>query len=89
MTAQETAITSIVAATTKLTKIELQSIYASTPAMLEMVVQAPSAISYIPLHGAIRGLGLVPVIKQEGQLDDGKYGLRLMIYVASGWQPPS
>ena len=87
MTSAELAMVDILAATNKLTNSKIQGIYLATPSTLELVVVATSAISYIPLHRAIRALGLIPVIKHEGQLDDGSYGMRLLIYVAREWAP--
>ncbi|MBX3085764.1 MAG: hypothetical protein KF716_29270 [Anaerolineae bacterium] len=89
MTSPELAMVDIIATTNKLMNSKVQDIYLATPSTLELVVVATSAISYIPLHRAIRGLGLIPVIKQEGQLDDGSYGMRLQIYVAHEWAPPA
>jgi hypothetical protein len=71
----------------KLPNLEVQGIYTMTLSTLEMVVLVPSAANYMPLHEAIQNLGLLPFVRQEGQLDDGNYGIRLLIDVTPGWNP--
>ncbi|MBX3081736.1 MAG: hypothetical protein KF716_08870 [Anaerolineae bacterium] len=85
----EKAKLAVIAVAEKINGVEVHMFPQSTWFGFTADLEVTSDAAYDAFHDVVTELGMTPSVERVFALDAGKRGLRVVIDVPEGWQPPT